>query len=164
MLNFKLTFFLFTKIRSFKILISKNRICFLIIFLLSGCLLPQKTLNLFYVPPAHKPVNLSVYPHIIPVFSVLRFYCIAHFHCLSTGNLRAGFQFRIFYSCPLAHVQRTGSYSACPLWRFTQTSRSIFPFFQKGILRATELCSRKPAVIITLFTHASSIGNNPRCP
>ena len=124
----------------------------------------QKPLNLLYVPPAHKPVNLSIYPHIIPVFSVLRFYCIAHFHCLSTRKQRAGFQFRIFYSCPLTHVQRTGGYSACPLWRFTQASRSIFPFFQKRILRTAELCSRKPAVIITLFTHASSIGNNPRCP
>ena len=49
-------------------------------------------------------------------------------------------------------------------WRFTQASRSIFPFFQKGILRTAELCSRKPTVIITLFTYATSIGNNTRCP
>ncbi len=121
-------------------------------------------LNLFYILSTHKPINLSLYPHIIPVFSVFRFYCIAHVHGLSTGKLRAGFQFQIFRSCPLAHIRRTGGYSACPLWRFTETFGRIFLFFQNGILRTTELRSRKSAVVITLSAYAPSVWNDSRCP
>ena len=158
--------FVYKKYGLLKFSFQKTVYVFLSFFYLSGCSFFQN-LRIFSNPPrtqTHKSFHLSSHNTSLLRLPLLLYHTLPlSFHGKSPGRILI---FDNIPTLPMRYIQRTWK----PLCLSTLENsnpgfQTNLPLFPKGNTPGmAELCSRKPTVIITLFTYATSIAYRSDAP